>query len=276
MYPSVLAAKSNAKNFLKGNYISAAAVSLTFLASVLLLIFVRELIGMLFNVGDIYFKLSIDILHPVKLMGFFALAVVTFCLVCFLVGPLFLGAFRWFWNLTADYVMSVGQVFYYFNREMYSKTVKFIVRLILKVAVCALLSYLPYILTVTVSSPQLYKLFGGTVPIFMASLAPLTTLFWGLGIAVTALYIFRMYLIVPLYCNDDTITQKEAFLLARHFSYYTASGYFSFLFKFIGHFLLCLLAIPILYVLPYFACANAMYCRFALNYGMQINRFQKK
>lgn len=275
MYPSASAAKSNAKNFLKGNFVSAIAVSLVFVSALLLLIMLRALIAVLFKIGDTSFSLSVDMLHPVKLLGFLVLALSTFCMLCTLVGPVYLGVFRWFWYLTAEHTLPIGQVFYYYSRELYSKTIGFITHFLLRILLYGFLFFLPYGLTVTVSSPQLYKLFGKTVPIFMASLAPLTTLFSIAGTVLMILYLFKLYLLVPLYCNDDTITIKETFLLAGHFSYYTASGYFSFLLSFLGQLLLCLFAIPIVYALPYFGCANAMYCRFALHYGMQINRFKK-
>lgn len=273
MYPSTPAAKSNAKQFLKGNYISATIVSLVLLAAISLIAMLRSLIAVLFSIGDTNFTLSIDILHPIKLLGFFSLAAVTFLLVCTLVGPIYLGVYRWFWNLTADNTLSAGQVFYYFSQGLYRKTVTFIVCFLWKIVRCVIFAFLPYAVTVTLSSPQLYKLFGSTVPIFMASLAPLTMLFSVAGFALTVFYIFRIYLIVPLYCNDDTATNKEVFLLAKQLSYYTASGYFSFLASFIGWFLLSLFAIPMLYTIPYFACANAMYCRFALNYSNNTNHF---
>lgn len=276
MYPSVLAAKSNAKNFLKGNYISAAAVSFVFMAVLCLISLLRGLISLLFRIGDTSFALTVDILHPVKLLGFLTISLVTFALVCTLAGPVYLGVFRWFWHLTADHRLPVGQIFYYYSRGMFKKTVRFIMLFVLKLLVYGLLFFLPYLVTLTVSSPQLYHLFGGTVPLFMAALAPLTTLFSIVGAALVILYLFRIYLLVPIYCNDDTITAGEAFLLARHFSYYTAAGYFSLLLSFIGWLLLSLLAVPMLYAVPYFFCTNAMYSRFALHYGMQINRFQKK
>lgn len=275
MYPSVLAAKSNARNFLKGNFLSAIAASLSFIAVLCLISLLRTLIAVSFKIGDTSFALTVDILHPVKLLGFLMLSLVTFALICTLAGPMYLGVFRWFWHLTAAHTLPLGQIFYYFSRGLFRKTVDFIARFLLKLILYSLLFFLPYILTVTVSSPQLYHLFGGTVPLFMAALAPLTTVFSIGGTVLVILYLFRIYLIIPIYCNDDSITVGEAFLLARYFSYYTAAGYLSFLFSFFGWLLLCLLAIPMLYAIPYFFCANAMYCRFALNYGMQINRFQK-
>lgn len=276
MYPSMLAAKSNAKNYLKGNFVSAVAVSLVFVSVVCLVFMLRALIESLFKIGDTSFALTVDILHPIKLLGLLTRSAVTLASFCTLIGPVYLGVFRWFWYLTADRVLPVGQVFYYYSKGIYKKTLGFILHFSLRVLVNSFLFFSPYILTVALSSPPLYRLFGGTVPIFMASLAHLTTLFSIVGAALVIWYLFRFFLIVPIYCNDDSITINEAVLLARHFSYYTASGYFSFLCSFLGWFSLCLFAAPIVYVLPFFFSANAMYCRFALNYGVGINQFQKK
>lgn len=262
MYPSVTAAKKNAKSFLKGKTVPAVFVTMTAAAAICLLAFSGELISLLPGVSAMP--------YTARILFF---AAYFFAAVCLVAGPLVLGVCRWFWYLTGGSELGTGDVFYYFGAGQYKRTVGFVCSFVLRLALYAALFFMPYWLVALLTSPAFYRLFGSTVPIAMASLAPLKVLLLIIGALFTVFCALRIYLCLPLYCNDDGIPANEVFLLARHFSYYSLTGYTVFLLSFFGWFLLCFLGVPIIWAAPYFFCANAVYCRYSLYYGMSINRF---
>lgn len=273
MYPSAKAAKTNAKSLLKGQWLNAIAVSAVLIAAVGLLIFVEYLIATVFNVYDLAFFSSIDYINDVSVVAIIIDTAISLAILCVFVWPVFLGVYRWFWHLSADEPLAVGQIFCYFAGDMLKKSIKFFLSFFLKVLKFGILVFMPYILAVVISSPQLYGVFGATVPVFMASFAPLIDLLYIIGHFFLFLYIFKMYLFVPIYCNDDDISVHEVFETAKRLSGHTVSGYVGFLFSFILWILLSLLGIPMIFTVPYFLCANACYCRYALNYGKKVTDF---
>lgn len=265
MYPSVTAAKSNARAMLKGRWGAGIAVSMTLASVICFYAFTRELLLSVTGASAeavLSGTLRLDTLAALAIIGAY-----DFAALCLLLGPLTLGVFRWFWELSAGKALAYSEIFRYFSGERLPGAVNFVSRLALRLIFCAVLAFFPYSLVSVLTSPGLYRLFGRSVPLTLAGLAPLAILLQSAGVVMLVIYVFRLYLLLPLYCEEDGGDFTDLLTRARRLASPAAPGYLLFLLSFLGWLLLSLLGVPILYTLPFFLAANTVYCRFSLNYG---------
>lgn len=263
MHLSSVAAKNNAKVFLKGKWPKAIGVCTILFLVVLFNMVVEQLFVTLFRAEFVWGLGAVpDIFafdHPGNLLA----TLVSLLLGFFVYMPLYLGVARWFWRLTGGVEDPVGQVFYYFSDGWaYRRALGYTLGLQLRMLLASLVVYLPYMLVSVLTSAEV---FGSGPSTALSILLPLTGLFSTAGTVLYLVYILRFFAAPFLLFSYEEESPRAILRLSARMSYGFKGGYFGFICSFIGWALLSVLVLPLLYVAAYFLAAQAIYCRYCIN-----------
>lgn len=195
-------------------------------------------------------------------------------LMLFIWGPLFLGAQRWFWRLSGGADDTVGGLFHYFGSpRLYGRAVCFRFFLYLRILLAGLVCFAPAILSCILVSPEFYAAIGLQTPMALADLWSLPGIFAVLGLVAFIPWMLRYYLAAYLLINDPELPPWRALTLSCKVSRGSRAVYLGLLLTFIGWALLCLLALPVFFVLPYLMTALPVFARYAIdNYNVSFQR----
>lgn len=188
-------------------------------------------------------------------------------IVQFLISPLLYGTLRWFWFTSSDADVPINEIFCYFiDAKSYLRAQSLSFRIFMRIAFVMTIGLLPSIIVMLLSSPSVYELFGFSLPYWTASIWLLGQVLLLFGIIFSFILLMRYFAAPILMINDNSITPQEALHLSVIISKNAGGKTIGFLFSFAGWGLLSLLFIPLLYSIPYFMCAYAVFCRFLINH----------
>lgn len=177
----------------------------------------------------------------------------------FILNPLLFGVYYWFYYSLPGNNVSLSKCFYFFNSfKNYKRAINLSILTIIRTIGVQYVFSLPA--TILLNNGGLYAS-NSTYPEYLAYFFSL------LSIAGTVLMIIQSlrYFAAPiLLINDPSITAREALYLARAVSEYRKGHLFGFVMSFFGWFLLCILALPIIFVVPYYIACYCNKCRYML------------
>lgn len=260
MLPSSAAVKSTAKNSLKGVWPSAITVGVVLMLTYSFGLFLSELVKALTPFNDAVVSLVI--------LGIFSMI---------LFVPLCLGALRWFWCITAGKENDKKEIFIYFSSpKKYLRAVGYIISLLVRLLLCALIAFFPAIIASVLSRPWFYVAVDFSMPMWSANLPVIANFLEVLGLILFAFLALRLYLSGLLLVIDDEMHPGEAFHISSLISRDFLMNFILLSISFFGWFLLSLLAVPILFTLPLFLASFVVHGRFAINYyNTKVHRWQQ-
>lgn len=246
--------KNEAKNALKGKWVSSIIASLVFLFSILIII----------NIG---WALSL-------VVGDIASYVIVFVLCVILCGPLAIGLIRYFRRMYGGMDETPAASFYYFStKTAFLKSLKFCVLLAIRLVVFAVIYHLPAILLYIISNPELYEFLKAPIPMWSQHLKPLTDFLTTIGTVLTAFSLSKFYLAPFLVVVDDGMDVEEALHMSTVISKHTVMDFVFLLFSLILWLVISVLYIPLLFTLPYFIMCYIAHSLYAVNdYNEQIKK----
>ena len=260
MLPSSVAVKSTAKDSLKGVWPAAITVGVLLTLTYYFGMFLSELVKAVVPFNDT------------------AVTIVTlavYLLVLYI--PLFLGALRWFWCITAKKPYDKKEVFTYFSSpKKYFRTIGFTLSLLVRLVFCALAAFFPAIIASVLSAPWFYSLLNFTMPMWSANLPVVANFLEVLGLILFVFLSLRFYLSGLLLVIDDDMHPGEAFYISGLISRDFLMNFIILLFSFFGWIIISLFAVPLIFTLPLLIASFTVHGRFAINYyNTKVNRWQQ-
>ncbi len=251
MLPNSTAIKREAKRLLAGKWPSA-------IAAVMVFIFFFMFMAILYTLLNPFFSSGVPLMVLTVLTVFFAVA---------LGFPLMLGVFRVYRCIFADTDTDLYTVFYYFSSvKRLTKAIGLCIFLVSKFALTALLLLLPSILIDALASGKLPFFDASGMPIWFSNLWVFGTFLRGIAVAVLVYIILRYYLCAYIFVQNDNINVLEAVLLSKKVGKLSISGFVGLGLSLIGWLLLSLLAVPIVFTVPYIIMCYTVHCNTAIDY----------
>ncbi len=189
---------------------------------------------------------------------------VLFCQFFF--APFLYGVLRWFWYTTNKNDVPVNEIFYYFSSiKLYLRALSLSVRIFGRIIGILIVCFLPAIIVGAVSSPTTYQILNFEMPSWATYVWMLFNVLAAFGILMSFILLLRYFAAPILMINDSNISPQEALHLSVIISKNANGKTFSFVISFFAWGLLSLLYIPMIFTLPYFICAYAVYCQSLIN-----------
>lgn len=189
-------------------------------------------------------------------------------LVCQFFGmPLIYGALRWFWFTVGDADVPLCEIFCYFSRGgEYLRALSLSFRVFVRIVTILFLCFLPSLIVLAVRHPYTYDLLNFSMPYWASSIWALGNVLTAFGTVLSAILLLRYFAAPILVINNPSITPQEALHLSVILSKNANGRTLGFILSFIGWGLLSLLAVPLLFTLPYFLGCYCVYCRFLIHH----------
>lgn len=257
MKPSGKAAKCTASVTLKGKWPAAIGVCMIVAFAVLIRSLAARLLYTVFS------------LHLSTLRGLLTLSVSAIDLFAF--SPLYIGALRWFWQVTAGVDEPVASIFYYYSfSRAYFNAVLVRLNYWWRTVIISVIAFIPYSILRSMS-----KSIPKTVAVnigYSALIGFLAVVAAVLGALVVLMFLTKYYLVLPVMFSDDTVTVGNAFRLSAVMSRGNrVTLFFMVIPGFAGWILLSLLVVPMIYTVPYFIASLTVFSRYSIT-AFRINR----
>ncbi len=239
------AVKSTAKTVLKGNWLKAIVCIGVVIFSYFINSFVSSLVSVF--AGDIIAEIFYVILS------------------LFILLPLFMGALRYFWRMILESNDKPIIVFYYFSsKNLYLKTLKLIFAVILKLIPIAIVVFLPAVLVWLLSQSYFFEWFNLAIPLWSRNLEYAIIFTKTLSTVVLIFYALRFYILPVLFVACEDLEILEALNMSSIISKKSTLDFIYLFFSFFGWILISLLAIPLIFTLPYMITSYLVHTRFAI------------
>jgi len=273
MLPTNVAAKSTARVTLKKRWPAAIAVSLILLTVFIIEIYFQQLILVLVKGDYVWSPLQPQNVIYLNQWPNVLVSVVSTLFCVIITFPLVFGVLRWFWRITGGADDSIGGVFHYFSSiNNYLMSVKVFWGLFWRTVVVTAVAFLPYLIVDAATSPKVYALIGTSVPLGISSLSSIADLLIILGLVGFVAFIIRYYLVPSILFWDENVSVHKAFKYSAVISKGSKGAFFYFVISFIGWFVLSLLAVPLLFTIPYFLASITVFSRYVINHYQMMKK----
>lgn len=222
---------------MKGNYVSAV------FGFVMLILPVYIIIG----ISTVCTSILMQIFKDEITLGVMSIILITPIVIVLsvLFSPLLNGYIRMFYLCGLTREMNMSEMFYYFQKGRYMKSLllnlSLLVRLMLPALICWIPVFVYYFICIT-----FMKSFTGTV-LFIDFAFILTVL----SVILLVLYSLKYFLVFALFIENEQADAHELIQSSRKLMKLHAPQASKLIFSFTPWLLLCLTILPILYVAPY-------------------------
>ena len=229
--------KSEARNILKNNFVSAVIAFLI----VLLPVFMID--GATTAISCAILNLSLD--EEISSVLIFSIGYPLEFIAGYLLSPVLNGYIRAFYNAAYTEKIDLKDVFYYFSSERYRDTLRLNIQYTLRMILPVILLYLPLMIFDIICSTTESDFYGSVLynNIYFI-LAALST------IAAT-LYSLRYFTLFTVGIDYPQLTTQQAFEYNKYIMKYRIHSATKLIFSFTPWILLSLLVLPLFYVVPY-------------------------
>ena len=163
----------------------------------------------------------------------------------FMLSPVINGYIRAFYRNGYTHDMDLKDLFYYFENGRYAKTLGLNIRFILRMLLPMLLLYLPLIIYEAVCSYMGGDFYGSVIYCdFFFLLAVLSTV-------TTTLYSLKYFTVFTVCVDNENLMPNGVFAYSKYIMKNKTGSAAKLIFSFTPWLLLCLLILPMLYVIPY-------------------------
>ncbi len=255
--------KNMAKSSLKEKWPQAIGIGALLLSILCIHVVLLQIVALLLEgvVGENY--ASLIAIATVVILGQF------FCM------PILYGALRWFWYTSRESDLPISEIFFYLaNGKSYLRALSLSFRVFVRIMCVLFLCYIPSITVIILRSPKTYELFDSSMPYWVESFWILGSLLNLLGFVASFFLLLRYFAAPILMINDNAVSPQEALHLSVIISKNANGKTLGFILSFFAWYLLSLLYLPLIFTLPYFLCAYAVYCRSLINnYNNSLGNF---
>ena len=251
MLPSSFNIKKQAKTLLAGRWPLG-------IGAVLILMF------FLFFVLAIY-----SLLYPYFSNGFpfVVLSVLTVLFVISVGFPLTLGVLRTFRAVYEKQETDLYSVFFYFSsKKLLLKVIRLCIYLVFRIAIISVLLLLPSFIIEGLSSGNMPFLDNNDLPLWLSNLWVFGTVLRGAAIAITVYIVLQYYMAPYIFILNDNIDVSETLFLAKKTAKLGISNFFALILSFLGWITLSLLAVPLIFTLPYAIMCYVVHCEAITDY----------
>lgn len=258
-------AMQTAKTTLKNKWHHVIAVFCIVAAALGVKLLFQSLVGMIFS-QNLSSSASVLVATVITLVAT-ALELFCFC-------PLYIGSLRWMWQTVAGADEPLDTLFYYYETKAdYKKAIDIGFGFLWRIYGYFLICSLPF--SVATWAKGLITNSG----YFAKSVQNAVFMFWIIlgvvGVILFIALIARHFLVLPVIFSDDKIDPFDAFCVSNAIAKGRVSSVLLMLLRFLPLILLCIFALPIVWVVPYFAASLLTYSRFSIvDYKMSAIRSQ--
>lgn len=184
-----------------------------------------------------------------------------------LILPLWLGTLRFFWRMANSADDSVDEIFYYFSdKKAFFCVFEFDLRLTLRIFLVGILVFLPSIIVLLITSNAFFEFIGVSMPHFLFNLRYMVYLFAPAAVFYMTYYVLKLYLVSFLFISDEEMKPKECIKRGIEIGKYTRITFFSHIWGFMGWIVFSLLAVTLIFTLPYLMMSYIVECRYNIAY----------
>lgn len=237
--------KITAKTALKGNYLKAFVAGLVPVFAWLLCV---NCVGLLSLVtGELIGGLIFGIMAVL------------------LIFPAFLGTLRFIWRILFSAEDSPVSVFYYFSEKtLYMKALKLIIQFVFRILMWLLILNIPSILLYVLSKSFLFEILGTSAPIWTANLGYYSIILRNATFVLVFFIVLKFYMAPLFFVADDNIDINEAMYNSSVISRKTSIDFIGLIFSSVGWLALCILVLPLPFILPLLLAYYAVHIRFSV------------
>ena len=262
MQPTFSEIKKAAKSALKHRWPEAIAVSCILIVTSLLNTYMQYILMSLFKVGQSWSPFNMAQISVYSQPASIGITVFSALYGVFITLPLILGVMRWFWQVTAGSSASVGEIFCYFSStKVYFKTLLLSLRLLLRLLIGTVVWFLPFNIVIVLTSPDLYNMLGVAMPMAMEVLYPLLDFLIVLGFALLLFWSTVYILCYTVAFSEGELSVGKIIRHTAKLSKGFRLNTVGFILSFSGWLLLSVLAVPIIFTLPYLLASLCVYGR---------------
>ncbi|RPF48076.1 putative membrane protein [Hydrogenoanaerobacterium saccharovorans] len=265
--------KQNARRALGGNWGKAICIFFVCLTIYVIFSLLQGLISLLLNIPDFQDVLKTPSFYFDDVVNLSQLSIIVaaiFTLLSLIVNsPLTFGVKQWYYHLVGGESDDVVSIFSFFSCcRLFFKVIWHDINLIIRRLLWAIpFSIIPGIITGT-AVLMLYN----TQPTDIMRLGGIMLFMLGLLLALIAQVFFviftnRYFLSAYLIAENPELTVKAAIKTSIRYTKHNKGNIFMLQLSFILWGILSLLVLPLLYVVPYYSAANALYAKYLIERG---------
>ena len=253
--PKISVVKQTAKMALKNKWPSAICVFVVAAAVFAVRTMLASLLNMIFA-----FALS----SPAGNWVLFGISTFLTVLDIFAFGPAYLGALRWFWQVSVGTYEPVFTVFYYYNDPSeYKKAIGVAFGVAWRGALYSIISFLPLggvtaLMMMMTASIQEFS------PLLQTGMIYIWLLTAILGVLLVVTLFTKYFPLAGVLFSDESLTARRAFKVAKMISKGRRAGFMYLLLTLFGFIMMCVVAIPMLWVVPYLLTSYSVYSRYSI------------
>ncbi len=250
--------KITAKTALKGKWVNSIIVTTILLFSVFISYNVSSVISVVMG------ELAANILF--LLMGLFV--------VC----PIVLGSFRYFWRILFDADDNPISVFHYFsNKTLYKRGISLIISIAFRALLFGLLLNIPTFIVEAMTHSFLYELIGLSIPVWAANLTNVTVFLKVLSSVILFFVMLKFYIAPVLLVADDKMDSAEAIHMSSVISKKTSIDFIYLALSFLGWIGASFFVVPMIFTVPYMITSYLVHTRFSIaEYNIHIESLTKQ
>lgn len=262
MQPTFTEIKKAALSSLKSRWPEAIAAAISLVSVALLDTLMQMTLMSILKVDAVwspFIPTSVPLYNAVASVGITVFSAVFSFTVSF---PLLFGVMRWFWLVTGGSDPELGEIFCYFSSgKKFRKAMLISFGLFWRTVVAAVVSLLPCAICGMLLRPEVYNYFGYAMPLWVSALYPLVSIFKVIGIIIFVFWVLRYMLFYTVLFSEPQASAHKTLKDAEKVSGGQLIRLVSFICSFFGWALLCLLVLPVLFVLPYALASMSVYGR---------------
>ncbi len=196
-------------------------------------------------------------------------------LTVFVFFPLFLGVLKFFWRMIFGCDDKPVLIFYYYSdKTLYLKAIKFVFALFIKLLPFAIIVFLPAFFVWLLSQSYFFEFFDLAIPLWTRNLQYAIIFTRTLSTVILIFYALRYYVSPLLFVVDEEIDVWEALHMSSVISKRSTLDFIYLFFSFAGWILLSLFALPLVFTVPYMITAYVVHIRFSITeYNNHIEKF---
>ncbi len=262
MQPTFSEMKSAARTALRHRWPEAVAVSMICFSTVLLNGIVRAILTDVFKLDSVWSPLALNGLTVDRAAASIGVAAFSVILSLCLSFPLFFGALRWFWQVTAGSNPSVGEIFYYFSSpKRFFKTVALSVVTYIIIMLAAVVCMLPSAVMSELTSPDFYNEIGLQMPVLMEALRSLVVVLHVIGLLLLCFFAAGPLLSFTVVFSEPELSVFGTLSCTMKLAKGLRFNFTVFVFSFFGWALASILILPLIFSIPYFLSSLTVYGR---------------
>lgn len=193
-----------------------------------------------------------------------ASAIVSVAGTILITNPIFLGVGRWFWRITGGADDSLASVFYFYSTAgRFKRSISYAINIFLRVTIVGIVFSVPLYVQSYLDLDNLSGI-SGLSSLLASGIGALSALLSNVGALIVVWLSTKYFVAQYIMFNDETLTPGEAILISAKVMKRRVFRTIGFFLGFFGWLILCLLILPIMYVIPLIMMSGVLYARYTI------------